>query len=400
MNRTRKYVCFLAISILVLMLPTFSKAGVGVKLVMPAGGFALEVEEGVPVETIIDTDISSRINDNAYSNIAMDVLNATRMAEQYCEDKANNDPENFRNLVIANVDNYVNVRSLPSEEGEIVGKLYDDSVGEFIEETDGWYLISSGTVTGYVMGQYCVTGEDAIALAKEVGTRMATVNTVTLNVRSEPSTDADIIGLVPEGEDLLVVEELGDWVKVSIEEGDGYVASEYLILRTDFVCAESKEEENARLENERREQAAANAAAANAQVTITNQAPSHSYDVPTIQGQGMGSTVAQYACQFVGNPYVYGGSSLTNGTDCSGFVMSVYAAYGVSLPHSSSADRSVGYAVEGGLANAVPGDIVCYSGHVGIYIGNGQIVHASTSRTGICIGNANYRQILAVRRIF
>ena len=116
-------------------------------------------------------------------------------------------------------------------------------------------------------------------------------------------------------------------------------------------------------------------------------------------GSEVGKAVIDYATQFVGNPYVYGGTSLTNGTDCSGFVMSVYANFGVSLPHSSSALRSRGYDV-GGLANAQPGDIVCYSGHVALYIGNGQIVHASTSKTGIIISNANYRSILAVRRIF
>ncbi len=109
--------------------------------------------------------------------------------------------------------------------------------------------------------------------------------------------------------------------------------------------------------------------------------------------------LCNYALQFVGNPYVYGGTSLTNGTDCSGFVMSVYKNFGVSLPHSSSADRNVGYDV-GGLANAQPGDIVCYSGHVAIYIGNGQIVHASTRKTGIIVSNATYRNPICVRRIF
>lgn len=113
-----------------------------------------------------------------------------------------------------------------------------------------------------------------------------------------------------------------------------------------------------------------------------------------------GSSVAEFALQFVGNPYVYGGTSLTNGADCSGFVMSVYENFDVSLPHSSSADRSVGTEVAGGLSNAQPGDIVCYSGHVGIYIGNGQIVHASTEETGIKVSDADYRTPITVRRIF
>ena len=314
--------------------------------------------------------------------------------------------EGFKSLVIAQVNDYVNVRSIPSEEGEILGKLYDKSVGEFIEEDNGWYKITSGSVTGYVKAEYCVTGDDAVALAKEVGNRIATVTTTTLKVREEPSLDATVLGLVPIQDQLLVTEELDNWVKVNIEEGDGYVSLDYVTLSTEFVKAESREEEEARLAKEEAERKAALEAARKAEEKNRKEAKSESSattsEAPVVYATGgseLGQSVASYACQFVGNPYVYGGTSLTNGADCSGFVMSVYANFGVSLPHSSSGDRSVGTAVDG-LANAQPGDIICYSGHVAIYIGNGQIVHASTAKTGIKISDVNYRTPLGVRRIF
>ena len=312
--------------------------------------------------------------------------------------------ESFKSLVIAKVNDYVNVRSIPSEEGEILGKLYDKSVGEFISEQDGWYEITSGSVTGYAKAAYCVTGEDAVELAKKVGTRIATVNTTTLYVREEPTTESAVIGMVPIEDELLVTEELDGWVKVNIEEGDGYVSMDYVTLSTEFVKAESKAEEEARLAKEEAERKAAQEAAAKAAAKANSNKQgtgSQTVTAPVISGSGseLGQSVANFACQFVGTPYVWGGTSLTNGADCSGFVMSVYSNFGVSLPHSSSADRSVGSAVNG-LENAQPGDIICYSGHVAIYTGGGQIVHASTAKTGIIISNANYRSILSIRRIF
>ena len=158
--------------------------------------------------------------------------------------------ESFKNLVIAKVNDYVNVRSIPSEDGEIVGKLYDKSVGSFISETNGWYEIKSGSVTGYVKGEYCVTGDEAVELAKQVGTRIATVTTTTLKVRQEPGLDKTVLGMVPIEDQLIVTEELDDWVKVNIEEGDGYVSTDYVSLSTEFVQAESKAEEEARLAKE------------------------------------------------------------------------------------------------------------------------------------------------------
>ena len=366
---------------------------------------SVDITETTPLASTLQENILNDIQRATGANITIaeyDEENEAQNSEEEMTDEEKEE-ELFKTLVIAQVNDYVNVRDNPSEEdGEIIGKLYDDSVGTFIEENNGWYKIKSGTVEGYVKAEYCVTGDAAVELAKEVGKRIATVTTTTLKVRSGPSTDDEVLGLVPIEDELVVTEELEDWVKVSIEEGEGYVSLDYVDLSTEFVEAESKAEEEARLAREEAARQAALASAKKGTKKSTDSSGSKSYNSAsnyTTQSSSIGSAVASFAQQFVGNPYVYGGSSLTNGTDCSGFVMSVYANFGVSLPHSSGADRSVGAAVDG-LANAQPGDIVCYSGHVGIYIGGGQIVHASTAATGIKISDASYRTVLAVRRIF
>ena len=403
---------------------------------LPSAGFSIAVDEGTSVKDVkeevkeivatpsvgVTSDDSKDSKDNKESQseeaAATEEANKATVEKTIDFDKevveaqvrtpgdmiADDAREDFSNLVIAKVTNYVNVRDFPDEnEGKIVGKLYDKSVGEFIEEKDGWYKIESGSCTGWVKGEFCVTGDDAVELAKEVGTLLARVNTTTLKVREEPGLNTTVLGLVPIDDELLVVEELDGWIKVDIEEGYGFVSDEYVDLHTEFVKAESKEEEEIRLAKEKAERDKANAAARAARANQGGGGGSSSYipdnPVTYVSGGGSGAAVCNYALQFVGNPYVYGGSSLTHGTDCSGFVMSVYGNFGVGLPHSSAADRAVGYDV-GGLANAQPGDIVCYSGHVAIYIGNGQIVHASTSKTGIIVSSASYRTPLCVRRIF
>lgn len=341
----------------------------------------------------------------------------------------------YADIAIAQVNNYVNVRSEPNTESEVLGKLYDKSAATVLETTeDGWYRIHSGNVEGYVKAEYVVVGDEE--LARAVSTRYATVTTTTLFVRSEPTTESSILTMLPEGDDLVVLDEsVEGWVKVSTVEGDGYVSGDYVNLSTEYVHAESKEEEAERLAREEAErQAAARAAEearrareaeeaaarareaeeaarrareadaakkARASQSGGNSAGSSQASSGTAASGSVsnGQAVVDYARQFLGNPYVYGGTSLTNGADCSGFVQSVYAAFGVSLPRNSTAQRGAGYGVN--LSDIQPGDIVCYSGHVGIYAGNNTLIHASNERTGITLTSpVTYRPVIAVRRIF
>ena len=335
----------------------------------------------------------------------------------------------YADIAIAQVNHYVNVRALPNTESEVLGKLYDRSAATVLETTeDGWYKIVSGSVEGYVKAEYVVVGDEN--LARAVSTRYATVTTTTLFVRNEPTTEARILTMLPEGDDLVVLDESTEgWVKVSTVEGDGYVSTDYVTLLTEYIHAESKAEEEARLAREEAErQAAARAAEEARRAREAEEAakrkkeqaaakkeqskasrPSSGSAASNNAGTGgntapagsvsNGQAVVNYGMQFLGNPYVFGGTSLTNGADCSGFVQSVYAAFGVKLPRNSTAQRSAGYGVS--LSEIQPGDLVCYSGHIGIYAGNNTLLHASNERTGITLTSpVTYREVIAVRRIF
>ncbi len=202
-----------------------------------------------------------------------------------------------------------------------------------------------------------------------------------LYVRSEPTKESEYVGKLYPGASMEIVGDVEEWTPIVSNEVTGYVKTEYIMygeearLRAEeiassgeeFTYAKSREQENQRLEAEAKR-------------------------VETI-----GEQVVSYACQFVGNPYVWGGTSLTNGADCSGFVQSVFADFGVALPRTSSQQRSAGIPVS--YEEALPGDLICYAGHVGIYIGNGQIVNAMSPSQGIGISSATYANILSVRRV-
>ena len=378
----------------------------------PTSGIMLALSQYLAENTISVKSVEKQTTDTQIVTAA-----EARVAVSEVQDTEEKTEKKKKVMIVAQVDGYVNVRKQADENSEIVGKLYDDSVGTVIKEKDGWYKIKSGNVTGYVKADYVKVGTKK--LLSKVGTRIATVDTETLRVRKKADIEAKVIELVPGGEELTVVSEAkkdDGWVKVSVEGGEGYVSVEYVTLSTQYTYAESKEEEAARLAEEEADRKAAAAAAERAKAGTSSSSSGSSSSKSSSSSSSSGSSsssnrnysapsgsngqaVANYACQFVGNPYVYGGSSLTNGADCSGFVMAVYAAFGVSLPHSSSAQRSAGYGVS--IDDIQPGDIVCYSGHVGIYVGNNTIVHASSPSTGIKYTSPiTYRTVLAVRRIF
>lgn len=328
----------------------------------------------------------------------------------------------YANLGIAKVNEFVNIRTEANAESEIAGKLYSGSATDILATEGDWVKIQSGNVEGYIKSEFLAIGTEAEELIEEVSNKYATINTQTLYVREEPSTEAEIVTMVPIEGKYIVEEEQDEWVKILVDDKSGFVSKEYVDVEVEFEYAISIEEELARIaaeeaarvaEEERLAQIAAEAArqeAARRQTTQTTQttsapaqtqaqAPAPTQAPPpatSSQGSSTGQAIANYAQQFVGNPYVYGGTSLTNGTDCSGFTSSVYRNMGYSIPRTSGGQAAAaGYAVN--IGDRQPGDLMFYPGHVAMYIGNNQIVHASTERTGIII--SPMRNPYQVRRV-
>ncbi|MBQ1208013.1 MAG: C40 family peptidase [Lachnospiraceae bacterium] len=273
--------------------------------------------------------------------------------------------DQYEHLGIVVVDNYLNVREKPSLEGRIIGKMLNYSACNILDTLNGWYYIESGEVTGYISADYVVTGDEAVKLAMEDAKLRAAVNTEALNVRKGPSIDSEVLTQITTNERYEVLEVLDGWVKIALGSYEvAYVAAEYVEVGYSLVEAIKFE--------------------------------------PVSEATLFRQNVVNYALQFLGNPYVWGGTSLTRGADCSGFVQSVLANFGVWVPRVSRQQAGAGVAVNSQTLK--PGDLVFYGtggvvNHVAMYIGNGQIVHAISESRGIGITSMWFSTPMGYRNV-
>ncbi len=279
----------------------------------------------------------------------------------------------FQKLAISIAKDFVYVRKSASTGCKAIGKLHRGSAGTILGKKGAWVKISSGSLKGYVKKEYIATGADAEKLAEKYGTKYAVLKkgTSVLNVREEKNTSSDIVTQLPEGKRYTVKSENADWCKVKVQGKSGYVAKEYVHTKYSFKEAKS-------LKKKTKE-------------TVRSYA-----------SENKAESLISYAKQFIGNKYVWGGTSLTNGTDCSGFTLRVFQKFGYSLPRTSAEQAGCGSSVK--LSELKPGDLVFYKRggrvhHVAIYIGGGQIVHAAGAKWGIITSNMNYSRVSHARRI-
>lgn len=333
-------------------------AGISFTAVEPTGK---SLTAGITKATMVDLGEVSQIQVTQTDVAVTGTQNGTETNTQV---QTTDSHYGYKNLGISVAEGNLNVRTEPSVSSAVAGKLPENGGCEVLEYAGEWIRISSGEVNGYVLGSYLLTGEQAVARAAEKAAEVAVVRTQTLNVRMEPNTECGILALMPEGETLEVSAHLDGWLQVSVDGETGYISSDYVETSVQLPKAVTLEE------------------------------------IRFGQGvSGTRSSLASYAVQFVGNPYVWGGTSLTKGADCSGFTMSVYRHYGISLPHSSKAQANCGTRIK--ASEAKPGDLFFYGSgrsisHVAIYIGNGKVVHASSPKSGIKISSSNYRKPICV----
>ena len=339
-----------------------------------------------------------------------------------------------KNIVVASPNVYLNIHAEPAMSSEVLGKMYSNDLAiELRKVDDRWSKIRSGNVVGYVMNEYLVEGNEAEALSEIVRTQVATVEgDGGAEIHQEANDYSKMVRTAEAGEQYEVTESEDGWIGILTENGVGYIPSSEVTLSMAYPVAESAREEEDRISNsnvkERADYEQRKAEKADAVVELAQtradiassedeetamavvevalraaDAAAAQADVAQVAvsqaGAESGQAVIEFATQFIGNPYVWGGSSLTHGADCSGFVMAVYSNFGFRLPHYDASQRNCGSPVAS-LEEARAGDIICYYGHVGLYMGDGMIVHAQDEHHGITTSRANFMHIVCIRRLF
>lgn len=314
------------------------------------------------VRAAVNAGITANLGLSLMSNTA--VYSSDFRALAQAADRENHTICGYFNLGIADVENHLNVREGAGAEYDLVGKMPVNAGCEILGTEGEWTKIQSGKVTGYVKSEFLLTGEAAAERARAEKRMVATSNTGGARLRAQPNTDSPIWAVLSEGEEITMLEDLGDWVKVVLDNDECYVYREL--------------------------------------VEISETLPKAMTMTEVRYGQGVSDvrvSLVDYALQFVGNRYVWGGTSLTNGADCSGYTLRIFERFGIYLPHYSGSQAQYGRSVS--ASEAKPGDLFFYSmggriGHVAIYIGNGQIVHAMDERSGIRISSAYYMKPVKV----
>ncbi|MDO4268081.1 MAG: SH3 domain-containing C40 family peptidase [Eubacteriales bacterium] len=366
-------------------------------------------------------------------------------------------PADYANIAVSQVTGYVNIREQATTSSKVVGKIYNNCAATILETVEGeggtWYRIQSGTVNGFIKAQYFITGDAAETLAQSIGREFVTVNADNLRLREAPNLTSKTLTLLSQGARYVVQGEDGDFFKVEVDADlTGYIAQSYCKVEVEFDQAVSLAEEQAKLAEEKqrkndaqvaiaalelaKEEAAGSAGGSVSEIIIeANPVKSDNQKIsaptmasaekkpaetkqdssPSGSGSSKGSStvvagqtgpgaaavvsatrtaIVAYAKQFLGNPYVYGGTSLTNGADCSGFTQQIFKNFGITTGRSSR-DQAA-RVKEIPVSEAQPGDVLFYASgdyinHVAIYIGGGEVIHASNPTTGITISPYNYR---------
>ena len=349
-------------------------------ILIPGNTLYVHAEEGTDEQAFVQASGIESVLEECYETEVKDNLDLYLVPTEEGE---------YLNMAFSDTEDYTYIRSAPDEDSDWIGKLYKDSAAQVLEYLDGWTRIRSGSAEGYVPADTLITGTEAEECADEYENNTVTVTAGVLNVRDGQGTGSDILTQVTEGQQYeMTGEPVDGWYPVNVAGIDGWVSGRYVEAATGFSYGETREEEETRIREEEqireREQAS--------QREIPADAPVSSYG-------NSGQDIIEYACRFIGNPYVWGGTSLTDGADCSGFAQSVYAHFGISLPRTTSEQIYSGYGVS--YEEAQPGDLIFYGdgGHVGLYMGDGNIVNAMNPDQGIGICSATYTNICAVRRV-